>query len=241
MLPINVEEMIVSELHQVFRGTAYYLQQTHNPNIYLNYALKGEVGELHNLAKKMMLGDGKDYRPHMVLELGDVWYYFVELLTLSNLNIYDIINTATNDALGIDCEDLAFSILDAQWATNALRAPYSIQSIKLDLDELYRYAWTLDYSRDPSGYINKLHAADFFQILMKIHRKLQISVVETLQAHIAKIQSRGKEYYAGSITQTVHTTDTSKALGCDANPGGQDEYGDCKCPCAADDGNNGDY
>lgn len=221
MLPINVEEMVVSELHQVFLATAYYLQQTHNPDIYLNYALKGEVGELHNLAKKMMRNDGKDYRPYMVLELGDVWYYFVELLTLSNLNIYDIINTATNDALGIDCEDLAFSILDAQWATNTMRTPYSVQSVKPDLDELYHYAWTLDYSRDPSGYINKFHAADFFQILMKIHRKLQIPVVETLQAHIAKIQSRGQEYYVGQSNAPVSTTDPTTTGSCDFTPGGQ--------------------
>lgn len=195
----STEDMLLDEIHMQFQSTAYYQQQTSNPDMYLNYALKGEVGELHNVAKKMMRMDGKDYRSAMVAELGDVWYYFVELIRINQRSLYEVLVEATCGGIGIDRDQICVATLDSNWATNVGNVSYGIMAMKPDLDQLYHECWYVDYQRSENGYAKLEVLADFFNVLMKIHRKLQITLAETLAVHIDKTTKRGKEYYAGTI------------------------------------------
>ncbi len=231
---LNVADMLVNELAMKCRETAYYLQQTHNPDIYIHYALKGEVGELLNIAKKMMRNDGNNYRPQFTAELGDIWYYFIEVLTQNQITLYNVIQAATLNDFGIAEEETCFALVDANWSLGIIPNPYSIQALKPDLDELYKYAWILDYQRNPSGYVDVNVAADFFNVLMKIHRKASVSTVEAIETALTKIQSRGANYYVGfdfepSEVVPVRPTDEPGNPGCSVYPKGTDEQTDCGC------------
>lgn len=190
--------MFLNEAEQKCQSTAFYLTQVEEPTIYAHIALKGKIGELGNVLKKMMRNDGTNYRSKVVEELGDIWWYFLNILVSSGTTLWKVI------CFGFDGEPFqpvddnpTTEDLDFFFGMGTTMLQFNLHRLRTDYNELHCMSYQLDVFQSATG-VRLSDAHDFFMSLVKVHRRLNIPMTECLEVIFKKIEERGKTYYVGT-------------------------------------------